>query len=172
MIVTKLLVDNLPKIMDPKFTAHMEEDLDKIEHGDLERDTLLRSFYEPFEKDVANFRGTDGGKQSVKTDLICPQCKNHNLVIRFGKAGEFIGCAGFPECTFTSNFKRLEDGTLELVKAEEPQMLDEKCPQCGKQLRDVRGKYGTFTACSGYPECKYIKRVVANLMVHSAKRAK
>jgi DNA topoisomerase I len=162
MMVTKLLVENLPKIMDPKFTAHMEEDLDKIEHGELERDTLLRSFYEPFEKDVAQFRGTDGGKQSVKTDILCPQCGKHNLVIRFGKAGEFIGCAGFPECTFTSNFKRLEDGTLELVKAEEPQMLDEKCPQCGKQLRLMRGKYGMFTACSGYPECKYIKRTVAN----------
>jgi DNA topoisomerase-1 len=162
MMVTKLLVENLPKIMDPKFTAHMEEDLDKIEHGELERDTLLRSFYEPFEKDVAQFRGTDGGKQSVKTDILCPQCGKHNLVIRFGKAGEFIGCAGFPECTFTSNFKRLEDGTLELVKAEEPQMLDEKCPQCGKQLRMMRGKYGMFTACSGYPECKYIKRTVAN----------
>lgn len=162
MTVTKLLVENLPKIMDPKFTAHMEQDLDKIEQGDLERDSLLRSFYETFEKDVANFRGTEGGKQSVKTDLICPQCNAHNLVIRFGKAGEFIGCAGYPECTFTSNFKRLEDGTLELVKAEEPQLLDETCPQCGKRLRILRGKFGTFTACSGYPECKYIKRTVAN----------
>ncbi len=162
MMVIKLLVENLPKIMDPKFTAHMEEDLDKVEQGELERDALLRSFYEPFEKDVAAFKGTEGGKQAVKTDLICPQCEKSNLVIRFGKAGEFIGCSGFPECTFTSNFKRLEDGTLELVKAEEPQLLDETCPQCGKQLRTMRGKYGTFTACSGYPDCKYIKRTVAN----------
>lgn len=162
MTVTKLLVENLPQIMDPKFTAHMEEDLDKIEHGDLERDTLLRSFYTTFEKDITTFKGTDGGKQTVKTDLICPLCHKHNLVIRFGKAGEFIGCSGFPECTFTSNFKRLEDGTLELVKQEEPQLLDEQCPQCGKQLRTMRGKFGTFIACSGYPECKYIKRTVAN----------
>lgn len=161
MTVTKLLVENLPQIMDPKFTAHMEEDLDKIEQGDLERDTLLRSFYETFQKDITTFKGTEGGKQSVKTDLICPLCKTHNLVIRFGKAGEFIGCSGFPECTFTGNFKRHEDGTLEVVKAEEPQLLDETCPQCGKQLRTMRGKFGTFAACSGYPDCKYIKRTVA-----------
>jgi DNA topoisomerase I len=67
-----------------------------------------------------------------------------------------LGCSRYPECKFTSNFKRAEDGTIELIKHEEPQMLDIKCPLCGKPLRKLHGKYGEFIACSGYPECKYI----------------
>ena len=56
----------------------MEEDLDKIAHGDLERDTLLRSFYETFAKDLEKFAGADDGKQSVKTDIICPNVRSIN----------------------------------------------------------------------------------------------
>jgi len=162
MTVTTLLVKNLPHIMDAKFTALMEEDLDKIENGDLQRDTLLREFYTAFQDDLAKFRGSEGGKEAIKTDVLCPSCKQHNLLIRFGKAGEFLGCAGYPECSFTSNFKRQEDGTIELITAEPTPLLDEKCPNCGKPLRKLKGKFGDFIACSGYPECTYIKRTVAN----------
>lgn len=162
MTVTGLLVKNLPKIMDPKFTALMEEDLDKIENGELDRDVLLKAFYEAFQEDLTKFRGTEGGKETIKTEIICPTCNKENLVIRFGKSGEFLGCAGFPDCSFTSNFKRLEDGTIELISAEPATLLDEKCPNCGNQLRKLRGKFGDFVACSGYPECTYIKRNVAN----------
>jgi len=56
MTVTKMLVENLPKIMDVKFTAHLEEHLDKVAQGELDRDTLLRGFYEPFSKDVKTFK--------------------------------------------------------------------------------------------------------------------
>lgn len=163
MTVTKMLVNNLPKIMDPKFTAHMEEDLDKIANGELERDVLLRGFYEAFQEDLQAFIGKEGKikKEATPTDIQCPECKKHKLAIRFGKSGEFLGCLGFPDCSFTSNFERTEDGTIKLVQAEKPQLLDEKCPQCGKQLRTVNGKYGTFTACSGYPECRFIKQEIA-----------
>ncbi|HEV2917399.1 MAG TPA: type I DNA topoisomerase [Candidatus Babeliales bacterium] len=158
MTVTTMLVDNLPKIMDPKFTAHMETDLDKIEQGEMERDTLLREFYETFQKDLTHFRGTDGGKQPIRTNITCPSCNEGILVIRFGKAGEFLGCSRFPECSFTSNFKRNEQGDIELIKAETPALLEQTCPKCGKPLRQLKGKFGTFIACSGYPECKYIQQ--------------
>ena len=155
MKVSHLLTENLPKIMDVKFTAIMEEDLDKIAHGELNRDELLRAFHAMFAKDLEAFRGE--AKRAVETtDIKCPLCKKGKLVIRFGKTGSFLGCSRFPECKFTSNFKRAEDGTIELIKHEEPQTLDMKCPLCGKPLRKVRGKYGEFIACSGYPECKYI----------------
>ncbi|HZW61857.1 MAG TPA: type I DNA topoisomerase [Candidatus Babeliales bacterium] len=160
MAITKLLVANLPDIMDVKFTAHMEEDLDKIAHGQLERDKLLREFYKTFEKELDKFKGSDGkGKKTsaMTTDIVCPSCKKHKLAIRFGKSGEFLGCTGYPECKFTSNFKRDEEGNIHLTKLEEPQLLDEKCPLCGRPLRKVIGKFGAFVACSGYPECKYIK---------------
>jgi DNA topoisomerase-1 len=162
MTVTELLVHNLSKIMDPKFTAHMEEDLDKIAHGDIKRDTLLKEFYSTFKQDLETFLGAakETKKAAITTELRCPNC-NGQLMIRFGKAGEFLGCGNYPECTFTSNFKREEDGALTLVEAEKPQVLDQKCPECGKPLRQVRGKFGMFVACSGYPECKYIPKEVA-----------
>ena len=161
MTVTKMLVENLPKIMDIKFTAHMEEHLDKVAQGELDRDTLLRGFYEPFTKDVKEFKGQDGKRVAEPTNITCPKCKKHKLAIRFGKAGEFLGCLGYPKCDFTSNFKRNEQGEIELVKAPEPQVLSEKCPQCGKPLRQIVGKFGPFIACTGYPECKYIHHVKA-----------
>lgn len=159
--VTNMLIENLPKIMDVKFTANMEEDLDKIAQGELERDKVLKEFYKAFQKDLKAFKGTSG-KTPQTTDLTCPECKDHKLLIRFGKTGEFLGCAGYPECKFTSNFKRDEQGNIEFTKAEAPKLLEEHCPNCGKALRVMKGRYGEFIACSGYPECKYIHLEKAN----------
>jgi DNA topoisomerase-1 len=159
MLVTDLLVKNLPDIMNPKFTATMEENLDKIAEGDIERDALLRKFHETFIKDLELFAGKKyESKKAVETDITCPKCNQGKLSIRFGKAGEFLGCTNFPECTFTSNFTRDEKGVIELKEAEAPQLLDKTCPTCGKPLRQMRGKFGDFISCSGYPECKYIER--------------
>ncbi|HLW72624.1 MAG TPA: type I DNA topoisomerase [Candidatus Babeliales bacterium] len=158
MLVTDMLVKNLPEIMDPKFTAMMEHELDKIAEGELDRDTLLRNFHATFEKDLAEFGGKGEGKKAVETDITCPQCKKHKLAIRFGKSGEFLGCTGYPECTFTSNFARDEKGIIELKEAETPKLMEKTCPLCGKHLRQLKGKYGDFIACSGYPECKYVER--------------
>lgn len=162
MTVTNLLVQNLPHIMEIKFTANMENDLDKIANGDLERDELLKGFYQTFSKDLEKFIGSDGKKRVAEpTEIKCPKCKKQKLGIRFGKSGEFLGCMAYPDCDFTSNFKRDEQGTIELVKPEKPKLLAEKCPKCSNQLRELVGKYGPFTACSGYPDCKYIKRNIA-----------
>lgn len=165
MTVTKVLKDHMAQIMDYKFTANMEEDLDKIAEGDLDRDKLLRSFYKDFQKDLDAFKDVDGkGKKVTEpTTIDCPKCGKHKLAIRFGKSGEFLGCLGYPDCDFTSNFKREEDGNIVLTKLEEPKMLNEKCPQCGKPLREVIGKFGPFIACSGYPDCKYIHKNVAKV---------
>jgi DNA topoisomerase I len=158
MVVTDMLVNNLPEIMNPAFTARMEEELDKVAHGDIARDELLRNFHAAFEEDLAAFAGKDGSKKAVETEIICPECKNHKLAIRFSKTGEFLGCTGFPECTFTSNFIRDEKGIISLKEHEAPKLLDKNCPNCSKPLRQMHGKYGDFIACSGYPECKYIER--------------
>jgi DNA topoisomerase-1 len=164
MTVTAMLVDNLPHIMDPKFTAHMEADLDKIAQGERERDTILREFYGTFQKDLAQFLGSEHKKRSVETDMVCPLCTDGRLVIRFGKAGEFVGCSRFPECQFTSNFKRDEQGAITLIKTEAPALLEELCPKCNKPLRQLVGKFGTFVACSGYPECKYVQQKKAGFV--------
>jgi len=156
--VTNMLVENLPKIMEIKFTAHMEEDLDKIAQGNINRDDLLREFYEAFQKDLEKFRGTKKKREAQSTDVLCPECKEANLVVRFGKMGEFLGCPRFPECKFTCNFERTEDNKIQCIEAEQPETLDINCPKCSKPLRQLVGRYGPFIACSGYPECKYIHK--------------
>lgn len=159
--VTNLLAANLPKIMNTKFTAHMEDDLDKISQGELDRDKLLTEFYTGFKEDLKKFSETTNAPKEI--DMICPTCQKHNLSIRFGKAGEFLGCSNYPECNFTSNFTKTEDGQIELKAMPEPVLLDEPCPKCGKQLREMVGKYGKFVSCSGYPDCKYIKQEQADV---------
>jgi DNA topoisomerase-1 len=172
MAVVKLLNENLPKIMDISFTAHMEEDLDKIAQGDLERDTLLRDFYKDFSKDLKKFAGEKTERPSEETNLICPTCGKHNLLIKFGKAGAFVGCAGYPECKFTGNFERLEDGSIKLIEKQGPELLDETCPKCGSQMQRRIGRFGPFVACSGYPACKYIKQEESSFMCPECKTNK
>lgn len=156
MSVVKMLSENLPKIMNTKFTANMEEELDLIENGKLERDKLLKDFYKDFTEDLDKFKEKKG-KTAEPTDIECPECKAHKLAIRFGKTGEFLGCMGFPECKFTANFTKDESGKIQLVEQKPLEVLEENCPKCKKPLRKVSGRFGDFVACSGYPECKYIK---------------
>lgn len=160
-IVTKLLVENLPRIMNISFTANMETDLDKIAQGEMDRDKLLSDFYDHFSDELKKFQKNIGAQPLETTDITCPLCSQHKLIVRFGKAGAFVGCPGYPECAFTSNFIRKEDGTVELASAPKPVLLDEKCPNCGKPLRQIIGRFGPFIACSGYPDCKYIHQTAA-----------
>jgi DNA topoisomerase-1 len=154
--VSDMLSKNLPDIINVDFTAKMEESLDKIEGGELKRDDVLNTFYEKFRKDLLHFGGKDIGKKSIQADIKCPDCGS-DLYIRFSKNGDFLGCSNYPECKFTSNFKRDENGVIQFATAESKvQTVDLNCPQCGKQLVQKIGKFGPFIACPGYPECKYI----------------
>jgi DNA topoisomerase-1 len=165
MKLTEMLTEYFPKIMDFKFTALMEQDLDKIAQGDIKRDVLLFEFWSSFEKDLQNFKGlTPGTSKRIveETTIVCPTCKQKNLAVRLGKTGSFVGCLGYPECKFTSKFERADDGSIKLIEAAAPALLEEKCPNCDKQLRKMIGRYGEFISCSGYPECKFIKQNIAN----------
>lgn len=165
MKLTEMLNEYFPKIMDLKFTAHMEEDLDKVAQGEIQRDTLLREFWESFDKDLQTFKGlTPGASKRIveETNLKCPSCNEKNLVVRLGKNGSFLGCPGFPTCKFTSKFTRNDEGVITLVATEQAPLLEETCEKCGKQMRKMKGKFGEFISCSGYPECKYIKQTLAN----------
>ncbi|PCI74279.1 DNA topoisomerase I [Candidatus Dependentiae bacterium] len=153
--VSALLVECFPDIFNVTFTASMEEDLDKIAEGDKTKEELLFSFYKKFSADMEALGEVKRGRASIPANLDCPECETP-LSIKFGKTGEFVGCSGYPECKFTSNFKRSEDGLVELVAAAEVVVSDIECPQCGKNLVYKRGRYGEFLACPGYPECKYI----------------
>jgi len=155
--VNKLLTHHLPDIINVDFTAKMEQSLDKIADGKEERDTVLLTFHEKFSKDLEAFGGAPGKKEAQKTDLTCPEC-GKALYIRFGRGGEFMGCEGFPDCTFTSNYTRDEQGNIMLTNNEptKPETAGMNCPKCSKEMVKRVGKFGPFISCSGYPACKHI----------------
>jgi DNA topoisomerase I len=155
-LVNDLLVKNFPEILDVQFTASMENELDQIEEGKMEWTKVLEDFYQPFSKTLARAR-TEMKQvrgKGVKTDIACPAC-GQPMTIRIGKNGPFLACSAYPECKQTLNFIRDERGNIQPVtQAPLSEPSEKECPQCGKPMVVRKGRFGTFWACSGYPECK------------------
>ncbi len=162
-IVNDLLVQCFPKVFDVDFTAKMEDDLDRIEAAAIDYFEILNLFYEPFSKEVdsaaecmLSIRGV-----GFQTDLICPQC-NNRLHIKIGKNGHYLGCIGYPDCTYTRNYIRDEKGRITPVEPSKSEMTDKLCNKCEKPMVLKSGKYGDFLACSGYPDCKNTLSINSN----------
>jgi DNA topoisomerase-1 len=154
-LVTDLLVESFPDILNVEFTAGMEDELDKIEEGKEKWTKAMKRFYTPFARDLkkAETEMRDVKRQEVPTDIPCDKC-GAMMVIKWGRNGEFLACPQYPECKSTKNFRRDENGQI-LVVEEQP--VDETCEQCGRPMLLRWGKYGKFLGCSGYPECKSIR---------------
>ncbi len=154
-LVTDLLVESFPDILNAEFTAELEDKLDDVEEGKSGWLEATRGFYTPFRADLdrAKLEMRDVKREVRETELPCPKC-GKTLVIKWGRNGEFAACPSFPECRFTSNFTRKEDGSVVLDEAEE---TDETCEKCGSAMTYKFSKFGRFLGCSAYPECKNIK---------------
>jgi DNA topoisomerase-1 len=154
-LVTDLLVESFPDILNVEFTAGMEDELDKIEDGKEKWTKAMKRFYTPFSRDLkkAEKEMRDVKRQEVPTDIDCDKC-GAKMVIKWGRNGEFLACPQYPECKNTKNFKRNESGEIEIVAEEE---VNETCEQCGRPMLLRWGKFGKFLGCSGYPECKNIQ---------------
>jgi DNA topoisomerase-1 len=162
-IVNDLLVDSFPEILTAKFTANLENNLDSIEIGKKRSVEVLRKFYSRFkeklelaDKNMLNVKG-----QGIKTDLKCPECQKE-LTLKIGRNGHFIACSGYPDCSFTSNYERDEKGNIEIIKKNLDNTKVKECDKCGKDMVVKEGKYGSFLACTGYPECKHTESVNGN----------
>lgn len=155
MLVTDLLVESFPDILNVEFTAALENDLDLVEAGEESWLTATRKFWDPFAADLARAKVSmrDVKGQVTETELPCETC-GQKLVIKWGRNGEFLACPSYPECKFTSNFVRKEDGSIEIEEAEK---TDEVCEKCGAEMQYKFSKFGRFLGCSAYPECKNIK---------------
>lgn len=156
-VVTDLLLENFPDIMNVAFTAQMEDKLDKIEDGEENWLKTLRDFYYPFketiEKAAEHMRNLK--RMEEKTDLTCPKCQSH-LVVKWGKTGSFLGCSNYPNCSYTVPFIRQEGKII----AKEPEPIpDTKCPSCSSPMVLKRGKFGDFLGCSRYPDCTATKAI-------------
>ncbi len=154
-LVTDLLVESFPDILNVEFTAGMEDQLDKIEDGKEKWTKTMKRFYTPFERDLkkAEKEMRDVKRQEVPTDIDCDKC-GAKMVIKWGRNGEFLACPQYPECRTTKNFKRDEEGKVEVAVEEE---VNETCELCGRPMLLRWGKFGKFLGCSGYPECKNIQ---------------
>ncbi|NIO16002.1 MAG: type I DNA topoisomerase [Deltaproteobacteria bacterium] len=151
MIVSDLLSESFPQIMDIEFTARMEEDLDRIELGELEWRHAVGSFYGPFSGDVEKARVQ---MEKVKDKLIatgirCDKCEGE-LVIRVGRNGKFLACNNYPECKNTKNFFQDEKGNIRVV---EDELAGVTCADCGREMLVKRWRGGRYLACSGAPAC-------------------
>lgn len=142
--VTEFLLKNFPEVLDYKFTADMEDDLDKVANGEKDWQKEIKTFYTPFHKKLASV--TKNSKRvAIPTEKLgreCPECKKGELVIRVGRFGKFISCSLFPECKYTEKF-------LEKIG-----MI---CPDCtkGEVIVKKTRKGRPFFGCSRYPDCKW-----------------
>lgn len=154
-VVCDLLTTYFAELMDVGFTAQMEENLDKVAEGKENWVELLGKFSGTFNPTLEK---ASEAMKSIKTGLPsgldCPEC-GKPTVIKFGKAGAFLACSGYPDCKFTSNFVREEDGTVRAVEREALPSVG-TCPDCGGDLVVKKARTGSrFIACTNYPECRH-----------------
>jgi DNA topoisomerase-1 len=158
MVVTDLLLESFDDIFDVKYTARMEEELDEIEDGKLDWRQAMSEFYERFDRDLkhAEEHMTDIKRMEKPTDLTCEKC-GKPLVIKWGKHGSFIACTGYPDCTYT---RELTVDLPDVDKVDLSEQGDEEyCENCGRPMVLKKGRFGTFYACTGYPDCKTTKPI-------------
>ena len=144
-VTTKLMQERFPKIVNVKFTAQMEQDLDKVEQGQEQWVEVLDNFYGDFDKTLKKAKEEmQGVKIQLKedeTDYICELC-GRRMVVKVGRYGKFIACPGYPECKNIKKFVQ-ETGV--------------KCPKCGGNVIVRKSKRGrVFYGCSNYPDCDFV----------------
>ncbi len=166
-IVTDLLVEHFGHIVDYDFTSGLEQQLDDVASGEKQWVPMLREFYRPFEATLAQARHSmrDIKRQEIATEIACPRCHQGQLVIKFGRNGEFLSCTryskqgGEDSCDFTSDFHYDDEGRVILDEPTGPEYAGIECDKCGKPMVKKKGRFGEFLGCSGYPECKNIRRL-------------
>ena len=139
--ITDKLQEYFSHLINVKYTANMEEDLDKIAEGDIVWYDTLQSFYDEFEPSIKHAFDSMPKKEAEKTGEDCPNCGNP-LVIRKGKYGSFTACSNYPECKY--------------IKSEPKEVIEVAgCPNCDGKIVEKKSKKGkVFYGCNQYPTCK------------------
>ncbi len=142
-VVNKIMKDAFAQIVDEKFTADMEEELDKVAEGSMEWKEIVRKFY-PDLDELVNVAERDLEKVTIEDELSDEECDvcGRQMVIKYGPHGRFLACPGFPECRFTKPY-------LEKIGV--------KCPKCDKEIVLRKTKKGRkFYGCENLPECDFM----------------
>lgn len=153
-IVSKFLTQYFTRYVDYGFTAKLEDELDEVSRGEKEWVPLLEEFWDPFKNQVDNILETVKRKDVTQEllDEKCPLC-GKPLSIRLGKRDRFIGCTGYPDCSYT----RAMDDKPEEVSQQSEVIEGRSCPDCGGELKIKHGRFGKFIGCGNYPKCKHIE---------------
>lgn len=155
-VTTKIMGEHFPDIVNYKFTATMESNLDTIEGGKVSMEKVLSDFYVGFKKELeqASLALNKGDVEIPveETDIICELCGS-KMIIKNGKFGKFAACPNYPKCKNTKPLNQESKKTSE-AKVE---IADFKCEVCGSDMILRQGKFGDFYACSNYPKCKNTK---------------
>lgn len=152
--VSKQLCQQFSDIMDYKFTAGMEEKLDKIAEKEVFWVKVLQDFYTPFMAEVNAVMQT-AQKLTIETKYKCPNC-GKPMVLRTSKTGsQFLGCSGFPDCKTTMSLNAVQEADLEEDENEEKtqEVCEEKCDKCSSDMVFKLGPYGKYMECTN-PDCK------------------
>jgi len=153
-VVSKFLTNYFTQYVDYAFTAQLEDSLDEVSRGEKEWVPLLEHFWDPFKAQVDTIHETVKRKDVTQEmlDEKCPEC-GKPLSIRLGKRDRFIGCTGFPECSYTRAVEeKAEDA------AHDSDLVEGRvCPDCEHPLKIRHGRFGKFIGCTNYPKCKHIE---------------
>ena len=144
-VTNQLMSEHFDKIVDVKFTANMENDLDKVENGEMQWTDTLKEFYGEFEHELEEAEVAMEGKRvkvpCEETDQVCEVC-GKPMVIKIGRFGKFMACSGFPDCTFTKRIVQETGGN---------------CPYCGKKVLLKKSKKGKkYYGCEDNPNCRFM----------------
>lgn len=161
-IVNKFLTEHFEQYVDYDFTAKLEDQLDEIANGSRAWIPVMEKFWKGFHKQVVEKEGIERAKFTTQElDETCPQCGKHKLQIKFGRAGRFVACAGYPECGYTRNVNETAEQAAERVAQEAAQQAElegRSCPKCGGQLVYKTARSGSkFIGCANYPKCKHVE---------------
>ncbi|GAA9611745.1 type I DNA topoisomerase [Helicobacter pylori] len=144
--VIEILEKHFEEIVDSKFSASLEEELDNIAQNKADYQQVLKDFYYPFmDKIEAGKKNIISQKVHEKTGQSCPKCGGE-LVRKNSRYGEFIACNNYPKCKYVKQSENANDGSNQ-----------ESCEKCGGEMVQKFSKNGAFLACNNYPECKNTK---------------
>jgi DNA topoisomerase-1 len=175
--VNDLLVASFGDLFNESYTARMEEELDEIGEGKLKWTAALKDFYGKFAKDlkIAEVEMKKKKVESIPTDEKCENC-GAGMVIKFGRFGQFLACSNYPECRTTREIAKpasaaagdsstaseagatAKTGAGDAGGAAEGEEA-EVCELCAKPMALKRGRFGQFLGCTGYPECRNIRKI-------------
>ena len=148
--VSMILVANFPNLFNVKFTAHMEDELDKVAAGEDEYEHVLDSFFRPLESTLSDRKHAPLIPQNSNA-LTCDKCGKGQMIVKWTTTGKFLGCSCYPSC------KNIKSIATSKVRAKETGI---RCPICGEGRMLLRtGRLGPFLACSNYPKCNTLLNI-------------